>query len=99
MSLLTQQIAPNTNFLDHVPVKLALKLRLVVFHDHAKIPRWILKDDSITESVASLRSSVFALDKLSKVFVAFCQLKQLLLGKAKDKKFFLGWQMQEGGWP
>ena len=53
------------------------------------IPKWFLKDDSITESVAPLWSSVFAPDKLSKVFVALFQLKHLLLGKAKDKKCFL----------
>ena len=82
-------IVEGANFSDHAPVKLTLKLRFVVFHDHAKIPKWILKDDSITESVASLWSSVFGLNKLSKVFVALFQLKQLLLSKAKDKKLFL----------
>ena len=80
---------PGTNFSDHAPVKLTLKLRFPVFHDHVKIPKWILKDDSITGTVASLWSSVFTPDKLSKVFVALFQLKQLLLGKAKDKKCFL----------
>ena len=73
---------------------------MAICHDQAKIPKWILKDDSITESVASLWSSVLALDKLTKVFVALFQLKQLLLGKANDKNFFssLDWQMQEEGW-
>ena len=82
-------IVEGANFSDHALVKLTLKLRFVVFHDHAKIPKWILKDDSITESVASLWSSVFGLNKLSKVFVALFQLKQLLLSKAKDNKLFL----------
>ena len=82
-------IVPGTNFSDHAPVKLTLKLRVVVFHDHAKIPKWILKDDSIVESVAFLWSNVFAPDKLTKVFVALFQLKKLFLGKANDKKFFL----------
>ena len=79
----------GTNFLDHAPVKQTLKLQVVVFHDHAKIPKWILKDDSIVESVAFLWSNVFAPDKLTKVFVALFQLKKLLLGKANDKQFFL----------
>ena len=56
---------PGTNFSDHAPVKLTLKLRLVVFHDHAKIPKWILKDGSIAESVAFLWSNVFAPDKVN----------------------------------
>ena len=85
---------PSAKFSNHGPVKLTLKLRFVVLHDHANIPKWILKDDSITESVASLWSSVFVSDKLSKVFVALFQLKLLLLSKAKDKKTLLslGWQ-------
>ena len=83
-------IVSGTNFLDHAPVKLTLKLRFVVFHDHAKIPKWILKNDSIIESVASLWSSVIPPNKLTNfVLVALFQLKQLLLGNAKDKIFFL----------
>ena len=62
---------PGTNFLDHAPAKLTLKLRFLVFHDHVKISKWILKDDSITESVASMWSSVFTLDKLFKGFCGF----------------------------
>ena len=46
----------------------------------------IRKDDSIKDIVASLWSSVSALDKLSKVFLALLQPKLLLLGKVKDKK-------------
>ena len=49
-------IVEGANFSDHALVKLTLKLRFVVFHDHAKIPKWILKDDSIIKSVASLVS-------------------------------------------
>ena len=64
-------IMPGTNFLDHAPAKLTLKLRFLVFHDHVKISKWILKDDSITESVASMWSSVFTLDKLFKGFCGF----------------------------
>ena len=55
-----------------------------------------MKDDSITESVASLWSSALAPNKLTKVFVALFQLKQLLLGKAKDKKIFLISQLANG---
>ena len=62
---------PGTNFLDHAPAKLTLKLRFPVFHGHVKIPNWSLKDDSITESVASMWSSVFTLDKLFKGFCGF----------------------------
>ena len=82
-------IVPSTNFSDHAPVKLTLKLRFPVFHDHVKIPNWSLKDDSITESVASMWASVFTPDKLCKVFVALFQLKHLLVSKAKDNKCFL----------
>ena len=66
-----------------------MKLRFPVFHDHVKIPNWSLKDDSITESVASMWASVFTPDKLCKVFVALFQLKHLLVSKAKDNKCFL----------
>ena len=50
---------------------------------------WILKDVSIKDIVASLWFSVFAHDKLSNVFRALLELKQLLLGKTKDKRNFL----------